>query len=339
MDSEKFDKVVLDLLYDDLDELTRASAIRHLEQSGRARALYSELRATREVGALPLVEPPADLEHRILEAEARARAGRPLGQRLGTLVSIVASYTMRPQLGMAALLLLMLGSSLLFLRVKPGAPRGVMVTERGVPESERETVAVVPAPSALPAAPAEAPSPAQHAARARAGGDAPRAEPPPADKIARADTRAAARSATGASLDGYDEGMGAAAAPMAQAAPAPAAPAREAADLATEKKAATSPAVSGCAASLPHYEEVRANPTSPSAGYAATWAAAECYREQGSYERARSAYTSLLGVPAYDEQARRALADLPPRVAGTVAPVPNATAKAAAKASATAPSP
>src|SRR3954471_24324621 len=98
VDAEKFDKVVLDLLYDELDELTRASALRHVEQSGRAKALYTELRATREVGSLPLVEPPDDLEERILPAEKLARAERPLGQRLGTFVSIAASYAMRPQL-------------------------------------------------------------------------------------------------------------------------------------------------------------------------------------------------------------------------------------------------
>lgn len=306
MDSEKFDRVVLDLLYDELDELTRASAIRHLEQSGRAKALYSELRATREVGALPLVEPPVDLERRILDAEARARAGRPLRQRFGTLVSIVASYAMRPQLGMAALLMLMVGSSLLFLRVKPGEPRGVLVTERGVPESERESVTVVPTPSAT-TSPAEAPGPAPHGARSRAAGDVPRAEPAP-EKMARAETRSLAPpAALGTPMDSLEESAGAAA-PMA-AVPAAPAPGKEA-----QKKAAES-APSGCADALPHYEEIRAHPTSPSAGHAATWAAAECYRELGSYERARSAYQSLLGIPEYADPARRALADLPAPVA------------------------
>lgn len=311
MDSEKFDKVVLDLLYDELDELTRASAIRHVEQSGRAKALYSELRATREVGALPLVEPPADLERRIMDAEARARAGRPLSQRLGTLVSIVASYTMRPQLGMAALLMLMLGSSLLFLRVKPGEPSSVLVTERGVPESERETVTVVPSPSVAAAAPAEAPSPAPHATRSRTGGEASHAEPAP-EKMARAESRSAAAAALGAPPDSLGEGAGAPA-----PAPAPAGAAMPAADLAMNQKAAAEPAASGCAAALPHYEDVRAHPTSPSAGYAATWAAAECYRELGSYDRARSAYQSLLGVSEYADLAKRALTDLPAPGAGT----------------------
>jgi hypothetical protein len=118
LDSEKFDKVVLDLLYDELDELTRAAALRHIESSARARHIYSELRATREVGAVPLVEPPPDLTDRILDAERVARADRSLRSRIGSAVSILAGYAMRPQLAMAALLMLMIGSSLIFLRAR-----------------------------------------------------------------------------------------------------------------------------------------------------------------------------------------------------------------------------
>lgn len=334
MDSEKFDKVVLDLLYDELDELTRASAIRHLEQSGRAKALYSELRATREVGALPLVDPPADLERRILNAEAKARAGRPLGQRFGTLVSIVASYAMRPQLGMAALLMLMVGSSLLFLRVKPGEPSSVLVTERGVPESERESVTVVPTPS-VAAAPAETPSPAPHAARSRAAADAPHAEPAP-EKMARTETRGAAAPAARTPSHALDESAAGAGVPMAAAAAEPSR-VNEAADVAMAQKKAADRAPSGCTEALPQYEEIRANPPSASAGHAATWAAAECYRELGSYERARSAYQSLLGVSEYADSAKRALADLPAPVATKRAA--KSPAAATAKPSTTAASP
>jgi hypothetical protein len=37
----------MDLLYDELDELTTAAARRHMEQSARAREIYSHLKATR----------------------------------------------------------------------------------------------------------------------------------------------------------------------------------------------------------------------------------------------------------------------------------------------------
>jgi len=119
VDCEKYDKISLDLLYDELDELTRAAAMRHVEQCHRCRAIHSELRATRSVGVLPLVEPPQGFEQRVILAEQRERANLPLGQKLGRAISVLAGYAMRPQLAMAALLLLMIGSSLLFLNAGP----------------------------------------------------------------------------------------------------------------------------------------------------------------------------------------------------------------------------
>src|SRR5262245_28065835 len=141
MDCEKFDRIVLDLLYGELDELTEAAARRHIEHCARCKSVSAGLRATREVGTLPLVDPPEGLELGILEAERRMNAQLPLKKKLGRGVSILAVYAMRPQLAMAALLLLMIGSSLFFLRGRPGASETVMVTERGVPEMEQEHVA------------------------------------------------------------------------------------------------------------------------------------------------------------------------------------------------------
>src|SRR6187402_3705708 len=138
MDCERFDRIVLELLYDELDELTAAAARRHTEQCARCRGILSGLRATREVGALPLVDPPEGLELKILEAEKRLNARLPLRKKLGRGVSILAVYAMRPQLAMSALLLLMLGSSLFFLRARPGDHDSVLVTERGTPETEAE---------------------------------------------------------------------------------------------------------------------------------------------------------------------------------------------------------
>ncbi|HEY3666599.1 MAG TPA: zf-HC2 domain-containing protein, partial [Polyangiaceae bacterium] len=145
MDCEKFDRIVLDLLYEELDELTQAAAKRHMEHCTRCKGIGAGLRATREVGVLPLVDTPQGLELRILEAERQATQLLPLGKRLGRGVSLLAGYAMRPQLSMAALLMLMIGSSLFFLRAQPGDREHVLVTERGVPESDNEPLtAVVP---------------------------------------------------------------------------------------------------------------------------------------------------------------------------------------------------
>src|SRR3954467_8258336 len=167
MDCEKFDRIVLDLMYGELDELTEAAAKRHIEHCSRCKGVSSGLRATREVGALALVDPPPGLELGILEAERRLNAKLPLKKKLGRGVSILAVYAMRPQLAMAALLLLMIGSSLFFLRARPGARDSVLVTERGVPESEVDHVVIPAPPTELREMPMGMPSASPKAASAR----------------------------------------------------------------------------------------------------------------------------------------------------------------------------
>ncbi len=138
-----------------------------MEHCARCRAIGSGLRATREVGALPLVEPPEGLALRILQAEEEATQLLPIGKRLGRGLSLLAGYAMRPQVSMAALLMLMIGSSLFFLRAQPGDRQHVLVTERGVPESDNESVAVLPKKAEAPEPPRVAP----HAAPSPRGDD------------------------------------------------------------------------------------------------------------------------------------------------------------------------
>ena len=142
MDCEKYDKICLDLLYEELDELTEAAALRHVAQCQRCRGIHSELKATRSIGVLPLLEPPQGFEQRVMAAEQRERANLPWGQRLGRTVSVLAEYAMRPELGMGALLLLLIGSSLYFLNAapRPEARNGVP------PLAGNEAIPVTPAP-------------------------------------------------------------------------------------------------------------------------------------------------------------------------------------------------
>jgi hypothetical protein len=343
LDAEKFDKVVLDLLYDELDELTRASAVRHMEQSGRAKALYSELRATREVGTLPLVEPPDDLEERIMQAEESARRARPLGQRLGAFVSIAASYAMRPQLGMAAVLLLMVGSSLLLLRVKPGAPSSVQVTERGVPESDKESVTVVPVTPAPPVAMNEprADQPVEQPRASRARAEAPKTEFAPAPHAAATEAPSPAAAAPApaevATLDGVNADPGDDLGAASQGAGAVAAgPAGKA-----DESSATGSSSAGCETDLPHYESIMAAPaaTSAAALNAARYAAAQCYARLGRTEAARRTYRVLLTDPTYADASRRALNVLPESNSRVAEAAPRATAKPPAKPAAAKPTP
>ena len=140
MDCEKFDQILIDALYGELDELTLAAAKRHAESCQRCQTAWSGLRATLKVGVVPIVEPPASLEPGILQAARRAPAHLPWPKRVGRAISWAGSYAMRPQTAMAAILVLMVGSSVIFVRRKPdrSGPSRVSVTERGVPEQTAE---------------------------------------------------------------------------------------------------------------------------------------------------------------------------------------------------------
>jgi hypothetical protein len=368
LDSEKFDKVVLDLLYDELDELTRAAALRHIESSARARHIYSELRATREVGAVPLVEPPDYLTDRILDAERVARADRSLRSRIGSAVSIMAGYAMRPQLAMAALLMLLIGSSLIFLRARPGAHDSIQVTERGVPESESESVALVPTDKLAgpegrsePQAHGVLRSAQEEEATRRAEAREKRASAPEerepvaaarpgdlADETARGTGLGRDDDALGAKKAKDDESQGSSGTPFSNAMLAYREgrfeEARERFDevaASSDPNAATAALFSaraverskGCVEAADHYESVARRYNGAPIAYEARWAAAECHRKEGDLDKARSGYGELLASADsdYSNKARRALAELDQ--AAEVATRGRSSAKAAPPAS------
>ncbi len=333
MDCEKFDRIVLDLLYDELDELTSAAAARHTEHCARCRSIGSGLRATRQIGELPLVEPPSGLEQRILAAERNARADFPLRQRLGRSISVMAGYAMRPQLAMAALLLLMIGTSLLFLRAKPGARESLQVTERGIPESENETVTLVPVP-----AKARAGEPANEGRASTSDRDLQRelspgadegergfaASPPPAAAAAapegaeeRKDDQAFS---SGLAVDGgsgdneYDQAMADYRARRYGAA-------QKNFDNVANRGGGNAPTAelfaaqsvrnqAGCSAATSRFESINSKHRGTGIGNEALWQAGDCYRTAGDPENARRAYKQLIGVAGYDGRAQRALASL-----------------------------
>src|SRR6185437_2409977 len=113
MDCEKFDQHVIDELYEELDELTHAALKRHVEGCSRCAAILSGLRATRDVGILPIEEPSDDLEARILDAVAVAQKKAPWPRKVLRGLAWAGIHAMRPQLAMAALFFLVIGSSLL----------------------------------------------------------------------------------------------------------------------------------------------------------------------------------------------------------------------------------
>jgi TolA-binding protein len=153
MDCEKFESTLLDELYDELDEVTSAAAKRHVGGCARCAALLSGLKATRRLAVLPIVEPPADLEDRILAAAKEAQKVVPIGRRMSNVVSLAGSWAMRPQSAMAALFLVMIGTSALLIKGKVAKPPSstMIVSEQGEPVASAapDTVALAP-PAAAP---------------------------------------------------------------------------------------------------------------------------------------------------------------------------------------------
>lgn len=308
MDCEKFDQVVLGLLYEELDDLSHSAAKRHTEHCTRCRDLAAGLAAARSTGAMPLVDPPDDLELRILSMERRARSRLPLRQRLGRLISWLAGYSMRPQLAMAALLMLVIGASLFLLRARPGEQKSVFVTERGVPESERETVAVVPvteAPSGRKSArraPEEPdPEPArnsEHEAQARGEKGGAGDEPAPDDDADQAYQRAL----TAYRDRRYDEAL--------ERFQAVAERGGQNAPSAALYAAQSVRASSGCGTASPAFVQVYERYSESSPGKEAAWQAASCYRTLGDFDRARKLYEALSRAPGYTDRAQAALASL-----------------------------
>ncbi len=160
MDCDTFENHVMDVLYDEGDEGTRTAARKHTEGCTRCNALLTSLRSTRAAITLPFEEPSPDLEERIMSAVRAAEPPVPFHKRLLRVLSWAGSHAMRPQFAMAAVLVVILGSSLLLLPAKPGSGGAVpvSVSERGIPATdEPEPTAAMEAPAAV-AAQAAAPT-------------------------------------------------------------------------------------------------------------------------------------------------------------------------------------
>lgn len=317
MDCEKFDQVVMDALYGELDELTAAALRRHVDACVRCSEAWNGLRSTREGASLPLEEPSADLESRILAAALAAQRKTPWHRQVLRALAWAGSHAMRPQFAMAALFFLVIGSSLLLLRAKPGTvgTSPVSVTERGVPTpDEPERPAAV---AAAPAAVDEAPPP-----------------PPMAEAAAKADADDAKR---GKGAQDKREDGDAAKAALSQA-------------RATRDQ-------SGCGAAVPLYEDIGTRFSGSSAAADAKWEAAQCQKSLGNNDKARELLSSLKDSEGYRDRAEEALRESSAPAATSTAPAggaavasraaaapapakpsdPAASERAAAKSKATAP--
>jgi hypothetical protein len=236
MDCEKFEAAMMDELYGELDELTSAAMKRHSSGCPRCASLLEGLRATRKLVAGSTVDVPPGLEARVLDAANEAQKVVPIRRRFALAVSVAGSWAMRPQSAMAAVFMVMLGTSLLLLRGRSSrapASAEVTVTQHGTPAPAAQA-GPDPAASAVAtqfARPAE-PKAAASALAAQAPGG-PVGGPPAAEGLPQDDMRAAKTAARSAAPARDDEGAnawasnapavaaGGFAAPPPAAAPAP----------------------------------------------------------------------------------------------------------------------
>jgi hypothetical protein len=135
MECEKFEPLLLDELYEELDELTSAAVKRHVSGCARCASILGDMSATRRAVSLPLVPAPAGLEDRIFAAAKEAQKVVPIKSRMSRVLSVAGSWAMRPQTAMAAVFLLMIGTSAFLIRSKNYASKdaAVSVTVAGAP--------------------------------------------------------------------------------------------------------------------------------------------------------------------------------------------------------------
>lgn len=142
MDCEKFEPLLLDELYEELDEVTSAAVKRHVSGCARCASILNGMRSTRSlVGSvgLPMLPLPDGLEDRILSSVKEAQKVVPIQSRAQRLLSLAGSWAMRPQTAMAAVFLLMIGTSAFVIRSRHAGSDGaaaVSVSEQGAPAGQ-----------------------------------------------------------------------------------------------------------------------------------------------------------------------------------------------------------
>jgi putative zinc finger protein len=342
MDCEKFESLLMDELYGELDELTSAALKRHVTGCARCSALIGGFRATRRVAALPKVEPPAGLEERIFAAAAAADPVVPVGWRVARAVSLAGSWAMRPQTAMAAVFLVMIGTSVLLLRGKSSrapASAEMTVTEEGTPAPAAPSVAPPP-PEPVSAQPLHSAVAVARSMEKAAPANAPApvaiwAQPPGAD-VPGEDLRQRAGAKPGAAKAA--DGLGSIAQNAAPAHPAPAAAAAgagggpprktgaasmaepEAAPFATPPSADASAELSAARAardaaasqgltcsSGSQFDDAARRAGATPLGWSALFEGALCYESAGDWSSARARLNALLGVDAFRARAQAEL--------------------------------
>lgn len=167
MTCEEFEANEMDALHGDCDAATAAAFDAHMATCDRCRSRHERLRATRTFPSLVLEPAPAALEARILAA-VDAAVPPPAAPARASAGAQIFAFLSKPQLAMAAAVLLVLGAGAIFLRrASERAPAAQAVAgadentaaKAAAPPSPVATAAPTTAASAVVVAAADAPSP------------------------------------------------------------------------------------------------------------------------------------------------------------------------------------
>lgn len=339
MDCEKFESLLIDELYGELDEVTSAAVRRHAAGCARCGALLSGLRATRKVAALPMEEPPGDLEDRILSAVREQQKVLPFKARASSVLSRAGAWAMRPQTAMAAVFLLVIGTSFVLVQSRKqvstassnaegmpmqaaaAAPNATAMASAYALEKESAFAHGVEekrpdVPKASPSAPAETLALADDRERDKSKDEAKKnldtdgiTNAGPIGGVAMNDVTTTSRSAAPYGGQGQQPGGGGAG---GGGAAAPNMPVTQQAQAHSENGRASAPQVQvlkaqGCsAATAAQYDQLHTNE--------ATLEAARCYRALGNSNIARQRYASLQSTP-YAQTAQQELDQMAPAAA------------------------
>ncbi len=147
MDCERLDSLAIDLIdpprageSTELDPRAQREAEEHLAACARCSSAIERLRGGLRAGAeLGLEEPSSLLESRILAAAGAIKPEVSFSRRVVRAITTAGAWAMRPQVAMAAVLVVMVGTSVVLLRGGglPGAHR-TKVTEEGTPVATLE---------------------------------------------------------------------------------------------------------------------------------------------------------------------------------------------------------
>lgn len=147
MDCERLDSLAIDLIdpprpgeASELDPRVTREAEEHLAACTRCSAAIERLRGGLRAGAeLGLEDPSSLLEARILAAAGAIKPEVSFSRRVARAITTAGAWAMRPQVAMAAVLVVMVGTSIVLLRGGglPGAHR-TKVTEEGTPVATLE---------------------------------------------------------------------------------------------------------------------------------------------------------------------------------------------------------